>query len=77
MDVTGEEVDVEEIIKATVVRDALLTQMVIVGHMVSRSHNTTSENHAPPKNPSTNIWGNKYQHYGEILVERAPQVWVI
>ena len=55
MDVTGEEVDVEEIIKATVVRDALLTQMVIVGHMVSRSHNTTSENHAPPKNPSTNI----------------------
>ena len=55
MDVTGEEVDVEEIIKATVVRDALLTQMVIVGHMVSGYHVTILENNATPRNPATKI----------------------
>ena len=45
--------EVEETIKATVGLDALWTQMVIVGHMVSRSHANTLENHAPPINPAT------------------------
>ena len=52
MDTLGEDVEGEEIIKATVCRDALWTQMVIVGHMVSGSHATTLANHAPTINPS-------------------------
>ena len=55
MDITGEEVEVEEIIKVTVVRDALWTQMVIVGHMVSRSHTTTLADHAPPRHLATKM----------------------
>ena len=55
MDIPGEEVEGEEIIKANFVRDNLWTQIVIVGHMVSGSHNTTLENHAPPRNPATNM----------------------
>ena len=51
----GKEVEVEEIIKATVDRDALCTQMVIVGHMVSRSHTTTLTNHAPSRKPATKM----------------------
>ena len=52
MDTAGEEVEGEEKIKATVGRDALWTQMVIVGHMVSGYHVTTLENNATPRNPA-------------------------
>ena len=55
MDITGEEMEVKEIIKVTVVRDALWTQMVIVGHMVSGYHTTTLANHVPPRNPATKM----------------------
>ena len=55
MNIAGKEVEVEEIIKATVSRDALWTHMVIVGHMVSRSHATILENNAPPRKPATNM----------------------
>ena len=55
MDITGEEVEADDIFKATVGRDALWTQMVIVGHIVSGSHTTTLENYTPPSNPDTKM----------------------
>ena len=55
MDKAGKGVEVEEIIKATVVRDTLWTQIVIVGHMVSSYHATTLANHAPPRNLATKM----------------------
>ena len=55
MDITGEEVEANDIFKATVGRDALWTQMVIVGHMVSRYHATKLANNAPPRNPDTKM----------------------
>ena len=54
MDIVGEEVEAEEIIKSTVRRDALWNQIVIVRQMVSRSHVTTLANNTPPRNPATN-----------------------
>ena len=53
MDMAGKELEDEEIIKATVGRDALWNQIVIVGHMVSGYHATILENYAPPRNPAT------------------------
>ena len=55
MDIVGKEVEVEEIIKETVGQDTLWNQMVIFGHMFSRSHATVLENNVPPKNPATKM----------------------
>ena len=55
MKIAGKEVNVNEIIKATLVRDALWNQMVTVGNMVSRFHATTISKHAPPINLAKNI----------------------
>ena len=55
MEIAGKEVKVKDIIKATLVRDALWNQMVAVRHMVPRSHATPLSKHAPPINLATNI----------------------
>ena len=53
MDIAGEEVESEEILKETVGQDALRNQMVIIGHINSRSHATKLANNVPPRNLAT------------------------